>query len=64
MPRGGGRGRCWGGGRGWDYPVSPPPWTEEDERQALAAEAADAEARLQAIQQRLAQLERANPEEV
>lgn len=70
-PWGGGRGRCWGGGGrgrwggggqgpggggrgGWNRALPVP----GDEREALRAEAADMEARLQAVQARLAELDK------
>ena len=62
MPRGGGRGRGFGGGRGfqqWAPPVPAPAWSEEDERQALRAEAADMESRMKEVEARLADLDKA-----
>jgi len=70
FPRGGGRGRAWGGGRGWNwrtmaggYPHpywdAPPmtPGTPQQELDALQAQAQAMEGDLQSIRQRIAELE-------
>ncbi|MCK4271104.1 DUF5320 domain-containing protein [bacterium] len=70
LPWGGGRGRAWGGGRGWGWPAisgeypppygvapSPAQWTPEQEMDSLKAQAEAVEQELQAIRQRIGDLE-------
>jgi len=70
VPWGGGRGRAWGGGRGWGWRVAyggfvppywgapaPAAWTPEQELDSMKAQAAAMEQELEAIRQRIGDLE-------
>lgn len=70
LPWGGGRGRAWGGGRGWGWQAmyggyslpywgapSPAQWTPEQELESLKAQAKAIDQELQAIRQRIGDLE-------
>lgn len=70
FPWGGGRGRVWGGGRGWAWRAAyggfgppywgapyPPAWTPEQELDSLKGQAAAMEEELEAIRQRIGDLE-------
>ena len=70
IPWGGGRGRAWGGGRGWNWPAMyggyppsywgppfPAQWTAEQELESLKSQAKAMEQELQAIRQRIGDLD-------